>query len=212
MASITPVDFVNFSRQTSSTFTLPVLKNILFGGGFLRLENVGRLLLFLIFTPLIILAQLTIMALLKPIIVTLELLASLLENTLAENLTMIVSLGNSILLLPINEENKKDKAIYEDIFTEIYKVSYDSGIDSSEFSDSQSEAFEKPERQLAIRHSLEKGKVKCHQTETEREDLSEPHDAWVLETGKGAFEPNFKEEGETFYLVFWYWVCNNLLM
>ena len=127
-------------------------------------------------------------------------------------LHMMLKLHRMSLEARLAKSMKKDKAIYEDIFTEIYKVSYDSGIDSSEFSDSRSEAFEKPERQLAIRHSLEKGKVKCHQTETEREDFSEPHDAWVLETGKGAFEPNFKEEGETFYLVFWYWVCNNLLM
>ena len=216
------MDFVNsvFS-QITTTFTLPVLKSILHEDSSSKVENIVRLILFLIFTPLAILAQLAVMAVVKLLMMTLELWAFLKENTMADNLTMMMAfLINTILSVPgkmlFNEENNKDsgKAIYEDIYKEIYEVCHDSGIDSSEFSDSQSETFDGGRERQLTKHSVEKGKViKCQQKEDdeEREEFGEPHDAWVLETGKGAFRPDFKEEVETFYLVFWYWICNNML-
>ena len=217
------MDFVNSVLwQISTTFTLPALKSILNDDSSSSVENSVRLILFLILTPLTILAQLAVMAVVKLLMITLELWASLKENSMADNLTMMI---NTILFVPgkmlFNEDNNKEpgKAIYEDIYKEIYEVSHDSGIDSSEFSDSPSEPFdggrEKTNQQQPTRHSVEKGKViMCQQQleeDEEREEFVEPHDAWVLETGKGAFKLDFKEEGETFYLVFWYWICNNML-
>ena len=78
----------------------------------------------------------------------------------------------------------------------IFKVSEDRGIETSEFSDSQSEASE---RELLTRHFSEKGKVlsghvlsgQCQLQEGEELGLGEPHDAWLLETGKGALRPDF---------------------
>ena len=213
-------------------FTLPVLKSILYdGSSSIKMENIVRLVLFLLFTPTIILAQLMLMAWVKPTIHAIELGAFLMENTVADNFMMMIAfLVNTVLLVPSKmlffKDNNTDsgKAIYEDIHKEIYEVSEDSGIDSSEFSDS--ETSEITERQQhPTRHSVRKGKViisfnhqqeqeeqeEEEQEEEEREEFAEPHDAWVHETGKGAYRPDFKEEGETFYLVFWYWVCNNIL-
>ena len=227
MASATQAkDFVNsIHAVVTPAFTLPVLKSILYdGSSFIKVENVARLILFLFFTPTIILAQLMLMAWVKPTIHAIELGAFLMENTVADNFIMMIAfLVNTVLLVPCKmlffKDNNTDsgKAIYEDIHKEIYEVSEDSGIDSSEFSDSQSETSERTERQqYPTRHSMEKGKVICshyqqQEQEEEREEFAEPHDAWVHETGKGAYRPDFKEEGETFYLVFWYWVCNNIL-
>ena len=177
-------DFVNsIHAVVTPAFTLPVLKSILYNGSSsIKVENIVRLILFLLFTPTIILAQLLLMAWLKPTIHAIELAAFLMENTMADNLTMVVAfLVNTILLVPCKmlfiKDNNTDsgKAIYEDIHKEIYEVSEDSGIDSSEFSDSQSETSERTERQQPTRHSAEteKGRVICSYNQQEEEEFKE---------------------------------------
>ena len=86
-------DFVNsILAVVTPAFTLPVLKSILYdGSSSIKVENIVRLILFLLFTPTIILAQLMLMAWVKPTIHAIELGAFLMENTVADNFMMMIA-------------------------------------------------------------------------------------------------------------------------
>ena len=163
--------------------SLLMFKEILFpADSSFKLENLLRFVLFLILTPVAIFSTLALMVVVGSGVAFLQLLVLLMENTLVNNLVMLVDFINHTLLAcrkmvftTFTGTGRQDSKATD-------LVSSDSGIDSPNHS------------------------------EADHEEFAEPHDAWVKELGTGAYEPDFEERSETLYLVFWYYVCNNLLM
>ena len=152
-----------------------------------KLENLLRFVLFLILTPVAIFGTIALMVVVGSGVALLQLVAILMENTLANNLVMTMAFINHLLLAC----KKMLFATFTSFFTARGSkgtgkakawVSSDSGIDSPNIS------------------------------EADNDEFAEPHDAWVKELGTGAYEPDFEERSETLYLVFWYYICNNFLM
>ena len=153
-----------------------------------KLENFLHLVLFLIVTPLAILFTLVFMLILSSGVALLQLIVLLMQNTLAYNLIKMVDFINHTLVscrkVVVTTFSKK-KVITASIKVKTW-ASRDSGIDSPNNSE--------------VDH------------DDDDEEFAEPHDAWAKELGTGTYDPDFEEGSETLYLVFWYYVCNNILM
>ena len=146
-----------------------------------KLENILRLVLFLILTPVAVFSTLSLMIVVGSGVAVLQVLVLLMENTLADNLLMMLDFITRALLACRKLFLTRLLTETEDASKANTWVSSDSGIDSPNLS------------------------------EVDNEEFNEPHDAWVKELGTGDFEPDFEEKSETLYLVFWYYVCNNFL-
>ena len=186
------INLTSASTMTMASFfrsSLLMFKEMLFpnDSSSFKLENLLRFLLFLILTPVAIFGTLALMFVVGSGVALLQLVAILMENSLANNLVMTVAFINHVLLAC----KKMLLTTFTTFFTARKSkgagkakawVSSDSGIDSPNIS------------------------------EADNDEFAEPHDAWVKELGTGAYEPDFEEKNETLYLVFWYYICNNFLM
>ena len=146
-----------------------------------KLENLFHFVLFLVLTPLAIIGTALFMGVVSFGVALQQLLASMMKNSLLDNLMIVATFFNQSLSLA-TKLPFITLAAEREIKTTTSSASSDSGIESP------------------------------NNSEANHEEFADPHDAWVQELGTGSYEPNFKEKSETFYLVFWYSVCNHFLM